>query len=50
MVLFYCKTSLAFSNFAPCVKNLTWYNKVVKLLTTVTYSYEKDKHFYKIFH
>ena len=35
MVLFYCKTSFAFSNFDPCVKNLTWYNISVKLLTQV---------------
>ena len=50
MVLFHCKTSLAFSNFASCVKNLTWYNMIVKLLTSVTYSYDQDKRFYKIFH
>ncbi len=35
MVLFHCKTSLAFSNFDPCVKYLTWYNMTVKLLTLV---------------
>ena len=40
MILFYCKTSFAFSNFDPCVKNLTWYNMTVKLLTPVIYSYE----------
>ena len=50
MVLFYCKTSFAFSNFDPCVKNLTWYNIAVKLLTPTILSYEQVKRFYKIFH
>ena len=40
MDLFYYKTSFAFGDFDPCVKNLTWYNMDVKLLTPVIYTHE----------